>query len=71
MIETIERDAINCLLASRDHIWTRAELRREIECEDAFFDDALAGLQRAGLINCNGEHVILTRAAVRMNDLRL
>jgi hypothetical protein len=70
-IEVAERNIINCLLAESDHVWTQQELQRELSGSPLFLADALVGLERAGLININGDHILVSRAAVRMHRLKL
>lgn len=68
-VEAAERVVMSCLLAENDHIWTRAELQRELSDLGVFFVDALEGLQRAGLIDICGDRVRVTRPALRMDQL--
>lgn len=70
-IEIAERNIINCLLAEQDHIWTQQELLRELGGSPVFMADALVSLERVGLINVNGDHVFVSRAAERMHRLKL
>jgi len=65
--------ALMGLLLSGGHEgpWTRAELELEVSATPLDVGDALAALHGSGLVHVQGELVIASRAARRMDELEL
>jgi hypothetical protein len=65
--------AIMMLLLSGGHagIWTRSEIELEVSASPLDISDALAELHGSGLLHLQGELVIASRAARRMDELEM
>lgn len=63
-----ERAIVDLLLAD-PHVWTVAEIEREMGAGAAEVGDALGGLRRAGLVNIAGCNVTASRSARAMDEL--
>jgi hypothetical protein len=65
--------AIMALLLSSDHhgLWMRSELVLEVSASPLGVEDALAALHGSGLLHLQGELVIASRAAQRMDTLEM
>lgn len=70
-VELATQSAIMLLLLSTEHDgpWTRTELELELSASPLDVQDAIAGLYGAGLVHLQGELVIASRAAQRMDEL--
>jgi hypothetical protein len=71
--QPVTEAAIMTLLLSGCHEgpWTRAELELELSAPPLNAQDALKALQGSGLVHVEGELVIASRAAQRMDELEL
>ena len=71
--QPVTEAAIMGLLLSGGHHgpWTRAELELEVSATPLDVGDALAALQGSGLLHVQGELVMASRAAQRMDELEL
>jgi hypothetical protein len=71
--QPVTEAAIMTLLLSGGHEgpWTRAELELEVSASPLNVGDVLAALRGSGLVNLQGELVIASRAARRMDELEL
>lgn len=65
--------AIMMLLLSDEHQgpWTRSEIELELSATPLDVSDALADLHGSGLLHLQGELVIASRAARRMDELEI
>lgn len=71
--QPVTEAAIMTLLLSGCHEgpWTRAELELELSAPPLNAQDALRALQGSGLVHVQGELVIASMAAQRMDELEL
>ncbi len=74
-VGTVTEHAVMTLLLASEHgPWSRAELEREVSGVDGNpmdVTDAVDSLYASGLVHLSGELVTVTRAARRMDELRL
>lgn len=69
-LEEAER-AVLCSLLSGSEPWTEQEIERELGGGPTLAADAIAGLQRCGLVNVGKRGVWASRAARAMDELEL
>jgi hypothetical protein len=72
-VQRMAEQAIMMLLLSGGHagIWTRSEIELEVSASPLDISDALAELHGSGLLHLQGELVIASRAARRMDELEM
>ena len=73
IVQPVTEAAIMTLLLSSGHEgpWTRTELELEVSAFPLNVQDVLAALRGSGLLHLEGELVIASRAARRMDELEL
>lgn len=63
---------LQLLRDDRDEQWSRAELEAELDnVEPLALSDAIAGLERHGVVVVQGEHVVASRCARQLDELGL
>lgn len=69
-VQEAER-AVLCSLLSGSEAWTEQEIERELGAGPTVAADAIAGLQRSGLVNVGKRGVWASRAARAMDELEV
>jgi len=69
-VQQAER-AVICALLAGSEAWTEQEIARELGDGQTLAADAIAGLQRSGLVNVGKRGVWASRAARAMDELEV